>query len=66
MNVELLSFERQQRFVPALPFLEITLVVTVKGAHFGPCSLALRSQALFGRRDKKSIVARPAHVKAAG
>lgn len=51
-KVELLAFERQQRLIPALPFLEVALVVAVKAAHFGPCSPALCSQALFGRRDK--------------
>lgn len=64
-DVELLAFESEQCFIPALPFLEVILVVTVKAAHFAPHALALRSQALFGCRDKKPIVCRPAHFKAA-
>lgn len=60
-----MALERQQRLVPALP-LEVNVAVTFEGAHFRPRRPAVRSQTLSGGRDKEAVVARPAHVEAAG
>lgn len=64
LNVKLLALECKQGFILAFPLLQLTLVVTVVGAHLAAEGLALGTQAFSGHYDEKSVAGCPTHVKA--
>lgn len=64
LNVKLLAFEGEHRFILAFPLLEFACFVTIVEAYFTSHTFPLDSQALIYPVNQKSVTRCPAYVKA--